>query len=501
MCLSKRLGARLAAKIFGFAAWFLALINFWVFSRFTVDDAFITWRYGQNLVNHGIWNYNPTTFDPTQAYTNPIYALISIAPAYFGFNMVLFFKLFAMICAIGFIIWFIRERPSANVPLALFFAVPATMIHIFSGLETFLFVVGVFAVFISVQEKRFALAMVATSLLFLTRPESWLLGLLVPVALSVNLTRRFRLKVDLKTFFFGAAILGSVLFSYFAFHAWSFGELLPNTFFVKSGRNLQAFYLLNLSIILLPLVGLFLAGWRRVSVFALLFFIPLILNYSSSSMGMDYASRYAFHIYAPFALFGIYVLTSTEGQQKLNEAFGRYSRKGLNKILATSLALGFLVPTIPQNIFPLANYYPRLLDAQGQIGFLAKDSAKAMSIGDSGLAPFLAGVPNLDLTLLGTKLGAVNGISRELFDAYGVDFVAVRDRQKLVEMMKPILTTSQLVHVCDVYFGRQYRLQLWLPESTMQANKVCSSSQAANDVDDYTYLWANVTKAPWIYWH
>ena len=60
-------------------------------------DAFITWRYGFNLVNHGIWNYNPSTFDPTQAYTNPIYALLSIIPALLGINVVLFFKIISLI--------------------------------------------------------------------------------------------------------------------------------------------------------------------------------------------------------------------------------------------------------------------------------------------------------------------------------------------------------------------------------------------------------------------
>ena len=74
--------------------WSLVLVDFWLFSRFTVDDAFITWRYGQNLAQHGVWNFNPTTFDPTQSYTNPIYALISIIPAVLGINVVLFFKLF-----------------------------------------------------------------------------------------------------------------------------------------------------------------------------------------------------------------------------------------------------------------------------------------------------------------------------------------------------------------------------------------------------------------------
>ena len=68
----------------------IALINSYLFSRFTVDDAFITWRYGINLVNHGIWSYNPVNFDVTQSYTNALIAFLSLVPAYLELDMVLF---------------------------------------------------------------------------------------------------------------------------------------------------------------------------------------------------------------------------------------------------------------------------------------------------------------------------------------------------------------------------------------------------------------------------
>ncbi|MFM5952645.1 MAG: hypothetical protein ACKOOE_08685, partial [Micrococcales bacterium] len=121
------------------ALYLLVFINFWIFSRFTVDDAFITWRYGKNLIDFGVWNYNPSTFDPTQAYTNPIYAALSIVPAALHWNVVLFFKFVSLLLAVSFVIWFVRVRPQSKLPLLVFFAVPATMIHLFSGLETFLY--------------------------------------------------------------------------------------------------------------------------------------------------------------------------------------------------------------------------------------------------------------------------------------------------------------------------------------------------------------------------
>lgn len=72
------------------AAILFAAGSLYVYSRFTVDDAFITWRYGKNLISHGIWNYSPNFVDPTQAYTNPIFAIAGIIPAAFGWDTVLF---------------------------------------------------------------------------------------------------------------------------------------------------------------------------------------------------------------------------------------------------------------------------------------------------------------------------------------------------------------------------------------------------------------------------
>lgn len=63
-----------------------------MFSRFTVDDAFISWRYGKNIFDFGIWNYNPSNFDMTQAYTNPIFAFLSIIPNLFRLDIVLFLR-------------------------------------------------------------------------------------------------------------------------------------------------------------------------------------------------------------------------------------------------------------------------------------------------------------------------------------------------------------------------------------------------------------------------
>ena len=171
-------------KILNIVKFFLLFISFYLFSRLTVDDAFISWRYGKNLVDYGIWNYNPSYFDLTQAYTNPIYAYLSVIPNYLNFNVVLFFKFFSVITTSLFLYYFFYKKIKLNnFPsiLILFLATPATMFHIFGGMETFLFVILSTLLFIFLYKNNLIYSCVATLLLFYIRPETYTLILLVPL--------------------------------------------------------------------------------------------------------------------------------------------------------------------------------------------------------------------------------------------------------------------------------------------------------------------------------
>ena len=69
------------------------LLGFFTFFQIFIDDAFIFYRYGYNLVNHGIWNWHNNT-DYTEAYTSFVIAALTIVPALFHFEPFLFFKFF-----------------------------------------------------------------------------------------------------------------------------------------------------------------------------------------------------------------------------------------------------------------------------------------------------------------------------------------------------------------------------------------------------------------------
>jgi len=475
-------------------------INFWIFSRFTVDDAFITWRYGKNLIDFGVWNYNPSTFDPTQAYTNPIYAALSIVPAALHWNVVLFFKFVSLILAVSFVIWFVRVRPQAKLPLLVFFAVPATMIHLFSGLETFLYVVLVFALFVALRSSRQNLVIAITLGLFVTRPESWLLVVLVPLYLSFRKT--FRLGEFIKYFIYLAAPLGI----YFYVHLLLFGQALPNTFFVKSGQFFVGVNLLFWLLTLLPLFVVWVLGFRKLSVFGALFTGAVAFNYSTAFLSMDFAYRYVFHLVAPLVLFVIYLLSESEPRARVAGKINTIFRnENSNKAIVAAALVVLGAASLNPEVLVTANYYPKLLAVHGELGRMTKEISKtepirAISIGDAGLLPYVAELPNLDLYRLGTHLGAAHGISQELINRYEVDFAVLRGYAHAEEPIRKALRRRGLEFVCAADFGDEYRLQIWFKKSSLELREFCDRTNAQIGVGEWALFVKNVQQAPWSFW-
>jgi hypothetical protein len=487
----------LAKAILRASAWSLALVNFWVFSRFTVDDAFITWRYGQNLVQHGVWNYNPTAFDPTQAYTNPIFALLSVVPAFFELNVVLFFKLVSLLALVAFIIFFLRRRPEANLSLALFFAIPATMIHIFSGLETFLFVSLMLLLLLAIKNDEGRLAVAVSAGLLITRPESILFLVLVPLFLGIRFENR-RPVFNWKRLVRISVTLLGLAGIIFVVNALVFGEALPNTFFVKSGQYFFNGSFFPWLLVFIPLIPLALLKLWRVVAFAIAFYLPVVFSYSTSYLAMDYAGRFAFQVYGPMALLAIYVLALRENRERLS---GIWKMRSVN-FVAPAIALALALPTLGPSVTDIAIYYPRLQAVHGDLGRVAKVLAReglvhVTAMGDAGLFPVESGLPNLDIRKLGTHLGALNGVTRELVEQYGVDFAIISDNSVADGVLRPYVLRESLVRVCDAYISPTYVMEIWARKSDDRLIAVCENSKKySSGLQDFSGLSA----APWTDW-
>ena len=481
---------------------FLSITWFWLFSRFTVDDAFISWRYGLNLVEHGVWNYNPTSFDPTQAYTNPIFAILSIIPAFFGWNMVFFFKIFAMLTVVAFGYWFLKKTNNSWLWLLGFMAIPPFMIHAFSGLETFVWASLVAVLALQLYEHRLAPAVVTTILLFLTRPEAWTLLAIVPAYFFFGAGQKLSFKkIDFKAAFASGIPLAIFMGGYFAFHLAVFGELLPNTFFVKAGQEFSLAKLAFFGFFALPLLLFFLAKQYRLGVALSLLFAPIVLNEAASSLIVNYQARYAFHIFAP-----IFIILVVLAKRK---ALGNF--RLASQVTAVVVLAAFQLSAY-QGTLDLVTSNPRLQEAHIKLGETLKQlnsegKIRNFAFGDAGATAFYSGLPNLDNIGLGSRLYTKNGLTDELFRQYQVDVTvlhATRDSIRLDEFnldrMLEWSKANNLVENCDVYFRPNYLLKLYARTQIPALQRLCASSKAANDVSEIELAKLTALNAPWQYW-
>jgi hypothetical protein len=282
-----------------------------------------------------------------------------------------------------------------------------------------------------------------------------------------------------------------------------FGEVLPNTFFVKSGQFYMngtfAIWLLTL----LPLVPMALLRlWKEV-LFALAFYVPIVYNYSTSLLSMDYANRFEFHVYAPLTMFAIYVLALRNNREALaNELFKIKLPKVLASLMSPALAIGFIIPSFNSQLLSLARYYPILQNVQGELGRAARDLhaqgiVKVTAMGDAGIFAYESGLPNLDPRKLGTHLGAVGGVTRTLVEAYEVDFAIISDYETADSVLRPYALRRGLVHVCDAYMSSSYGMEVWAKKKTERLSDACTAS---NKFKNTQFDFISLTRPPWSEW-
>ncbi len=112
-----------------------------IWRNFTVDDAFIGWGHGVNLVEHGVYAFNES--ERVEAATSPLFGFLAAIPAVLGVDVVLFFKFVSMATAGGYLLVGLRLVASTfarSVFILAGLAGPMQVMHLWGGLETGLFV-------------------------------------------------------------------------------------------------------------------------------------------------------------------------------------------------------------------------------------------------------------------------------------------------------------------------------------------------------------------------
>ncbi len=153
-----------------------------LFCKFTVDDAFITFRYAKNLAEGKGFVYNPG--ENVLGITNPLYGLIIALGIKFGLDPIVFSKilgllLYLLISIEGYV-WL--KKRSGDVP-AMFFVTFLAFDHytskwFVSGMETALYAFLIFTSVLLFLEGRKTLAYLFASVSYFVRPEG---AILIPV--------------------------------------------------------------------------------------------------------------------------------------------------------------------------------------------------------------------------------------------------------------------------------------------------------------------------------
>lgn len=489
----------------------VALANAWIFARFTVDDAFITWRYGHNLIAHGLWAYNPTPFDLTQAYTNPLFAALSIVPAAIGLDVVLFFKLLSLVVLITIGALALRvaeDRSRMALVLLMLLAVPATLAHAFSGLETVLYCGALGLFFIYLQTGRWRAALIATLILVLTRPEAWLLFGLYPLALGLAWWKPVdgQSRPSARLIVRHLAVLAATGAAYFGFHLWYFGQALPNTFFVKSGSGFSATQAMAIFPYLLPALIVLALGPARTGLLMLLYFGAVAYSYASSHLLMNYLQRFPFQIVAPMTLYLGWWVARRNG---LTDRTRGWATLGIAIYLG---AFAWQARGLGDHL-GIANYYPRLLDSHIALGRALNQAAdagqvQALAISDAGAPAYFADIAVLDTIGLASARVAHQGLTLDTVRAYAPDvlaFLATTDGLREASPRDAPLWTyvaeTGMHESCELVWARHYTLRIYLREDLPALTAVCARSQRLNSLDELHYALRNLSRPPWVYWH
>ena len=283
---------------------------FWTifYFQFTVDDAFILFRYGKNLIAHHVWNWNSTGIHE-EAYTSAVYAALSIVPAFLHISPSLFFKFIGLAC-IGAMLY--RLRTAAASELGYLLGVltialnPWFWLHAYAGLETPLYILLLLEMAICVDRAPSTTAWRVYALFLLlplTRPEGVIFAC---VGVALFWFRRERGRQ-----FWLFAIVLSLGVMYFLARWNYFHHLLPNPYYLKLAHadwsRTWTILLSNLNeskgyFLVLLLVGL-LARKFYTRIFAVCGFLLLLLLYAPHDMQMNYADRFYFQIACPILLF------------------------------------------------------------------------------------------------------------------------------------------------------------------------------------------------------
>ncbi len=430
------------------------IIVFIFFPKWTVDDAYIYYRYADNLARHGQLNWNIGQ-PPVEGYTGVVLPVLLSGFIKLGFSPINVSHVIGMASywlGLAMLILILRRLKLGTtgqlVGAAFYVFTPILFTHVFSGLETMLFLglllTGVYLSLLMVQPgarwRADTLGSLTMLVLSLTRPEGLALSGLLLTAIAI--VKFLRDKHDFFWFIARAFLLYALPLVWYFYWRWSYyGQLLPNTFYVKTSVGFSLANIIDLARFLIryfaaPAMAAFLLVsadvdllWKKLKnrellpdrrplffVFGayLVFIVLLLAQFTHSHLNMNYAYRF----YLPLLPFLWIVLASAiDGGAKTLSA--NKTNFPLKHKLVTILALLFAIYQIAFFLAKLkeevrfAREEQELLSAEHiAIGNFLKTSVPASEwlivYLDAGAIPYFSGLKTIDLGDLNDRYLARN---------------------------------------------------------------------------------------------
>ena len=196
------------------------------------DDAFITYRYAQNLATGAGLVYNPgAPWEPVLGTTTPTYALLLAGLGWLGFDIVQVSLALNLVCDAGIALLLVallgRRRIASTVAVGAFAAIPQLARISVGGMEPPLLVLLALLSVVLAREGRLGFAGLASAIACTVRPEAVLL-VLVLAAMHV------RSRSEALRFFAPVLAVGAAA----ALLLWqSYGHPIPQSVRAKAGSR------------------------------------------------------------------------------------------------------------------------------------------------------------------------------------------------------------------------------------------------------------------------
>ena len=207
------------------------------------DDAYISFRYGWNLANHGTLSWNESGYRRTEGFTNPLWVYTSALWSLIGkkewIYPLMVLTSVALSTALLTVLFYNvyygnQQRIPALLGLVIIVATPAIWVHTTSGLESGLFGIGLallayLILFRYRQDQPPAALLLLVVMLGLLRSDAFIYLGIVLIAALISGSKAW------KSILFGLLLSGLILL---VWRQITFGEWLPNTAYAKVNFSL-----------------------------------------------------------------------------------------------------------------------------------------------------------------------------------------------------------------------------------------------------------------------